>query len=265
MILVLAALVVTSGCETGDRAYEGMVRATDPDKTTLQTTVTWMNPQPRIRPVSGNQMVVYVRVKNSAGADMDLVGSVMQQIQGMGYRITTNIDEAQFTINADLRHFGEGSEKSYTPVVAGAAVGAGAGAVVGNNMGSGHTAEGAVAGAVIGGLIGNVAANRNKMREINLIVDVTIGERIEGGVQSARRSGTDDSTTHSAGVVTQGVRETGRSTSTSSETQSVNVKEEFLYHQNRVTASARRMNLTLLESQPVLTQKLSLAIANALP
>ncbi|MCH9023667.1 MAG: hypothetical protein IID32_13030, partial [Planctomycetes bacterium] len=64
--------LVMGGCSDMDRSYERMVVATDPDRARMRTGLKWMNPQPRIRPVSSDQMYVYCRVRNRSGADIDL-------------------------------------------------------------------------------------------------------------------------------------------------------------------------------------------------
>lgn len=265
LLIVGSALVSMAGCAAGDRAYEDITSVTDPDKTTLQTRLVWMSPLARIRPVSGDKMVVYCRVKNSAGADVNLRGAVLDEIQNAGYQLTSNIDEAQFVVTADLRHFGEGSQTSATPIVAGAALGAVAGGVIGHNVGSGHTGAGAVVGGLAGAALGDIAAKRNKMREISLIVDVTLGERIAGGVATSLHAEDRTTITHSGGLATSGGYEGGSSAGGSSEAQVVDMREDFLYHRNRVTASAKRMNLQLCQAEPVLKVKLARAVANALP
>lgn len=265
LLLVGTTFMSLFGCAAGDRFVEGTTRVTDPDKVRLQTKLTWANPQPRIRAVSGDKMVVYARVKNSAGADVSLRTAVEDALEDSGYELTRNIDEAQFIIRADLRHFGEGSETNIAPVAVGAGLGAVAGGVLGHNVGGGRTTEGALAGAAVGGLVGKVAANRNKIRTINLIVDVSIGERIGQKVSTRRRAGSETEVSHAGNISGGAGRETGRSSAGSSEEQAVELEEDFLYHENRVTVSATRMNLALGEAAPVLTRKLSLAVANALP
>jgi hypothetical protein len=265
ILLVAAALVVLNGCATMDSAYEKTVSVTDPDKTRLSTELTWLNPQPRIRPVSSDKMFVYCRVKNSSGSDIELRDAIQDEIEELGYRLTRDIDEAQFTIMADLRHFGEGSETSSTPLIAGAVIGGVGGGVIGHNVGTGNTGTGAVAGAVAGAVIGDIVAKRNKIRTINLIVDITIGERI-GKKVSTKRGSEEESYVEHAGDISAGAGlESGHSSSGSSDSQSVALEEDFLYHSNRATSSATRMNLTLDQAEGPLVRKLSQAVANALP
>ncbi len=268
-LMALSMVALISGCESIDRGYEGVVATTDPDRARLQTKVRWLNPQPRIRPVSADQMYVYSRMRNSAGADIDEFGfedGLNDALERHGYRLTRNIDEAQFILNADLRFLGDAADKRFDAVVGGAAVGAGAGAVIGHNVGKNNTGGGALIGAAAGALLGDIIANRNKQRIYTLVVDVSLGERIRGGVNTTRGTEAEENVRSSTGVTnTGGSYEAGSARSGSSESQSVQLQEDFLYHDNRVIASAERLNLTLPEAEPPLTDRLTRAIAGALP
>lgn len=160
------ALALFTGCQSMDRGYEGLVGMTDPDKVRLQTKVKWMNPQPRIRPVSADNRVVYCRVRNSAGADIDFYQAVKNELGSLGYELVPNIDEAQFYLSADVRYFGEGAMADRSAVVAMAGVGAVAGGIIGHQ--SDHTLEGAGIGGAAGALVGDIISKRNKIRQFNL-------------------------------------------------------------------------------------------------
>lgn len=268
--LVLLAVVsfLAAGCESIDRGYEKTVAATDPDRTRLDVKFKWINPQPRIRPVNEDQMYAYVRVRNSSGSDIDefaFEDAVLDALDRRRYRITRNIDEAQFILNADLRYLGDAADKKFDAVVGGAIVGGGAGAVIGNNVGNDNATGGAAIGAAVGALLGNVIANRNKQRIYTLVVDVNMGERIKGGVNTNRSTNDQQDVRMSAGANTGGSYEGGSQRGGSAENQQVSLTEDFLYHQNRAVASAERLNLTLAEAEPALTRRISRAVASALP
>jgi hypothetical protein len=214
-------------------------------------------------------MVVYCRVRNSSGSDVDISDAVRSEIEKLGYKMTNDVNQAQFTLEADVRYFGEGAKTDLGPVVLGGVAGGVTGGVIGHNVGSGSsssTAGGAVIGAAAGAALGSIVANRNKMRDINLVVDISIGERIQGQKVSTTRGSHDDvQVTHRDAYNKGGGTEGGDSSAGSSEAQQVTIEEDFLYHTNRVTASAQRMNLTLQQAAPVLTEKLAKAVANSLP
>jgi len=261
--IFLVSLVCLYGCEGIDRGYESWVKSTDPDRARLATELEWLNPQPRIQP--SNHNFVYCRVRNSSGADINLRHAVQDEIEASGFRLTRNLDEAQYIINADLRYFGESTDKTHDALVGGAVLGGVGGAVIGHQMGDGHAGEGALVGAAAGALLGNIIADRNKMRKISLIVDVRIGERIQGGVVTNRGGQSKSDLGSSNAMGTTGGRESGSSSTGFNESQSVQLSDDFLYHENRVIAWAERLNLAAVEAEPVLTRRLSRAIASALP
>ena len=112
--LTIAAMALMSGCVTMDSAYEGATRTTNPDATKVQTDIRWTGRQPRIRPVPVEEKLVYFTARSSAGVDIDLTPAIENQLGQRGYRLTPNIDEAQFVLDADLRHFGEQRTRSNT-------------------------------------------------------------------------------------------------------------------------------------------------------
>jgi hypothetical protein len=266
LCLVFAWVVLLQGCRSADSAYVGVVGMTDPDKVKAEASLKWLNLQPRIRPVSADKMVVYLRVKNSSGSDIDVSDAVRLEVERLGYRITNDPRQAHFTVSADVRWFGEGASKELGPIAGGGVAGGVAGGVIGHNVGSGNTVGGAVAGAAAGAVLGNIVANRNKMRNINLVIDVVIGERIEGQkVVTGRSSNEESSVTHRDAVNKGSGAEGGQSSAGSSESQQVSVQEDFLYHENRLTASAQKLNLTLPEAAGVMGPRIAKAIAGVLP
>ena len=263
--VAIAAMALMAGCVTMDSAYEGATRTINPDAVKVQTDIRWTGRQPRIRPVSAEDKFVYFTARSSAGVDIDLTPAIEHQLEQRGYRLARNIDEAQFVLDADLRHFGEQRTRSNTGAVTGAILGGAAGGATGNNVKEFDRTTGAVGGAILGGVIGHVLDNRNKMVEIKLIVDVTIGERVPDGVS------TEETTPSGTGSVGRGsytgdkYGESGRYESESHKDQGVKVSDGFLYHNNQVVASARKMKLTMYEAEPLLIARLSRAIASALP
>jgi len=257
------AVIVGTGCATTDSMYRGTVRIINPDKMTLQGTVKWMNPMPNLRPVSPDKRVVYLRVRNVSGSPLpDLTPQIRAGFEQAGYRVTTNPDEAWYTVTIDLRYFGENRKlDAGGSMLAGAAFGALPGAIIGHNVGSGHTAEGAIIGAAVGAAVGKIMANRNKMVEYDLVIDVRIGERVQGGVKTVRKSSSDAAVTHTDVRGAEG----GRARAGSGEEQKVEVKEDFLFHENRLVAYAKRMALTPDEALPFLQQRLVAALSSVLP
>jgi len=243
MLLSISGIVFLIGCEGVDRTYESSVKSGDPDRVKIESGLAWQTPPPRIRDAATEaDMTVYLRVKDTGASGIDLKASIRSQVIAAGYNIVRNISAAQFVVRTDIRSISETAEKSNDAILSAALIGAGTGAVVGNQSGN-HASEGAAVGALVGVLVGDAIAKRNKDRKFALVVNVTIGERVVQGVATQRKG-------RSLGAETQSA---------------VNVVDDFLYHDNTVVVTAKRLNLTLDEALPSLSTRLSRAISAALP
>lgn len=268
LCLPLIAVVLT-GCASMDSAYRGTTGIVNPDKVRLQTNLEWLTPPTSmgLRMPAGTYPTVFYRYRNTAGLHVPgLHERIIGSLTAAGYNVTNDPEQAHFILTTDVRYFGETREKDGTgALLTGAALGGVTGAVVGHNVGSGYGREGAVAGAVLGAAVGNVMANRNKMVEIALAVDVRIGERVNGNVETTRRTQTSGDVGQAAAIRMASGSETGHSSGESREDQALRVQDQFLYHNNRVVVSGRKMALTPEEALPVLSDRLSLALSSVLP
>ena len=156
----------------------------DPEAAELKTNLKQLNPRANIRPAIKKDMLVYVRYRNSSGSVLDVKDAVFNEIKDSGYRIVDDMDQAQYVMIADLRYVGKKSHDTYGHTVFGALLGAVAGAVIGHQVGGGTTEKviGGGLGAVLGGLAGKAIDNRNRIVTVDMVVDIRIGERIQGGV-----------------------------------------------------------------------------------
>jgi len=254
--------IAGSGCQTMTGLY-------DPDKVTLQTEMEWLTPPLNmgLRDVSHKDKIVYLRLRNSSGSPVEgLYEKVAAKLAQAGYQVTQNVDEAHFSLVTDVRYFGETREKDgHKGLLTGAALGGIGGAVVGHNVGSGNRDKGALGGAVAGGLIGDALARRNKIITYSLAIDIRIGEKMENGVTTTRTASVGGQVSGDAAAAMGRRTERARDKAGSSQEQRVEVEEEFLYHNNRIVASAKKMNLTVDEAMPVVTGRVSTAIASVLP
>ncbi len=259
----IAALLLATGCATMDAAYVGTVKAVDPDQVKLSQGTRWLNPHPNFRLVNQDKMVVYVRVRDSAGSGLDISRDVRMALEDLGYRITRNIDDAQYILSIDIRYYGENANNDGGRATLTAGVG---GAIVGGVVGhqSGRAGEGAAIGGLATGLLFNTLANRNKVREFDVVVDTRVGERIKGGVQTTRRSSDQSSVRHS-GSTNRGGMDSGSASGGTEETQTAYIEEDFLYSQNRLVAHVSKLNLQPEEAAPVLQKRLIRALSNILP
>ena len=272
VFLAGAVALAAVGCSTMDSAYQGGTKMSNPDKMTLHSQVKWMNPMPNLRIPPATQRAVYVRIKNSSGSPMDMA-YVNAQVKGsfaaQGYRLTMDPGEAFFVVQGDVRFFGEASTKDGTVgTVGGAIVGGVAGGIAGHAIGGNNTGTvvGAAGGALLVGWLMDVLAERNKMVEYDLVVDLRIGERIPGTKVRTQRSGNEGAETgHSAAFSAGGNSEYGSSSAESGEKQQVDMQDDFLYNKNAMSAAAVKMRLTPEEAFPVLAQKIAVSLGEVLP
>ncbi|MFQ5509539.1 MAG: complement resistance protein TraT [Leptospirillia bacterium] len=262
--LATFGLLFASGCATLDKAYVGTVGAVDPDKVKLKQATRWLNPQPNFRMVSQDKMVVFLRVRNSSGSELDIRRDVQFALEDLGYQVTRNPDEAQYVMNLDIRYYGENARADGGKATLAAGVG---GAVVGGIIGhqSRHGGSGAAVGAIAAGMLFDVAAQRNKIREFDVVVDTRIGERVKGGVQTTRKSSDASAVGHAGSSRGGSGYEGGVAVGGTEETQSAVFEEDFLYSQNRLLVYTSKMNLTPEEAAPVLEDRLIRALSNILP
>lgn len=241
----------------------------DPDAAVLKSSIKQLKPRAKLRPASPNDMKIYVRYRNSSGEDLDIRDKVFDEIKKSNYTITQNIDEANYVLIADLRYVGLKAKEGYGHAIFGALLGAVAGAVLGDKIGAGGTNEqivGGGLGALLGGAAGKAIDNRNKIITVDMVVDLSIGERIKGGINTKRSSSTNQATSQAARSKTQeGSNESGSSSTKYSESTEFEQKEDFFYHENRFIATAKKLGLTYEEASSSLSGKMSRAIANSLP
>ncbi|OGV63630.1 MAG: hypothetical protein A3K19_29520 [Lentisphaerae bacterium RIFOXYB12_FULL_65_16] len=270
-LLGAVAMLTLSGCAMMDSMYQGTTKMVHPSKMQLKSDVKWMKPQPPLREVSGNDMSVYLRLRNTSAspAPVDVLqAKVRTGLQAAGYRVVDDKDQAHFSMNVDVRAYGENENVDYgAGVLAGAVIGGVGGAVAGHAIRQTGTSTGlgAAAGAAVVGGAAAILANRNPMVEIDLVVDLRIGERIQGGAQTTRQTEGNQTVNQVQSATVAGGHEGGASKGGSSERQQVEVREDFLYHENRLVAHAVKMRLTPEEALPVLTDKMSAALSSVLP
>ncbi len=237
----------------------------------IQTKSEWLNPSPHIRPVSDKDKLVYLSIRNTSGSDIDARAAIKQKVQELGYRITGDLDTAKFILMADVRYMGEKSEKGYGNTVGGAVIGGVSGAVLGNTLSKKNkgrnTAIGAVGGAGLGALVGNIVDGHNQVVTYDLVCDIRIGERIDGGVKTEVRGSADRGLKQNAnfGRSSGTGTENGSSRSNTRVSTKFTREEGFYYHEARLVCSATKINLTEVEASNPLELRLSRTVGQVLP
>ena len=258
---VLLAISGLTGCTTLDSVYQGTVGMTDPDSVKLRGDVEWLNPQPDVR--FSDDMTVYLRVRNSSGSDFpisQLRSQVADEIESAGYELVRRPGQAHYVLRVNVRGYGENAAAESS---------SGTGAAIGGLIGYGvssnddYKAAAGVGGAVLGEVVTNVLRNRNKQVRIDLVTDLTVGERVKGGVKTTRTTG--GSQKLLGQQADRSGNNSGNSRNQSGERQVVEITEDFLNHENRLVASAERMKLTPEEALDFLLNKMVGAISGILP
>lgn len=258
-IFILAFLMGLSSCSTMDSIYQGAVKLTDPDKLKIQGNVRWVNPQPKVE--YNDDATVFLRIRNSSGTDFpvnDMIHKVRESLTNAGYQLTKKRNDAHFSLMLNIRAFGENAATKSISAGEAALAGAAIGDVLFNDD-TGILATSA-ASAITASLF-----NRNKMIRVELVTDMVLGERIEGGVNTKRQSRTDDSSSSKTNRYATGSSNYGRSSGSSYSSQRVDTREDFLNHQNRLIAHAEKMQLSSEEAFKFLIDKMSIAIGGVLP
>lgn len=241
----------------------------NPELKQLKTKSEWLNPSPHVRPVSDSDKKVYVSVRNTSGSDMDIRSDVKSKLRELGYQVTGDLKEANFILMADLRYFGVKSEKGYANTIGGAVIGGATGAVIGSSVSKGDRTKGAVVGgiggAALGGLIGNMVDGSNKVNTLDIVVDLRIGEKIAGGVNTKVSGKSNRGLNQSAKAASGSGHNAGKSSSGSNESVSFTREEDFYYHEARLVCSATKINLTEDEARDPLQKRLSNTIGQILP
>ena len=259
---VIFATWLITGCAMFDSAYQGVVGLTDPDTVKLQGAVEWLNPQPDLR--LSDDMTLYLRIRNSSGSDFPIDSLRTQTaaaMQAAGYQLVRQPKQAHYVMRVNVRGYGENAAKALS-----SATGAAIGGLIGYGVSSNDeykTAAG-VGGAILGEMVTNVMRNRNKQVRIDLVSDIIVGERVEGGVTTTRTTGGSQQL-HSADQQASKLYNAGSSKTQSTETQVVKTIEDFLNHENRLIASAERMKLTPPEALDFFLAKMVNAISGVLP
>ncbi|HKM19369.1 MAG TPA: complement resistance protein TraT [Aliarcobacter sp.] len=232
--------------------------------TQLQTSVK-MSQSVFIDPVKKELKTVFISSKNTSGQPINLEQSLSNELQGKGYKVVDDPDEATYILMVNVLYCDKKQENN----VAGAALGAGAiGAGVSgyNHGGAGQAIGVGLGAAVIGGLIGK--ATEDTIYQMQ--VDILIKERTKGSVltqnstvaaQANVRDSKKSGFVNSFGGDVRNTNATGQINSNIANDKTQYYEEERKEHKTLMLAEATKMNLTLQEATPILEKQISNQIA----
>ncbi|MBF0286979.1 MAG: complement resistance protein TraT [SAR324 cluster bacterium] len=223
--------LISSGCAGINKAM---------DNSDMTTTLKMSN-SVFLEPVAPEKQIAWIRIRNTTDQehiDADLIRSkIVRKLQGKGYRITDNPQNAQFRIDANIL-FADLATKSLT---ADFATLGGFGGILGGSDGNWKTqVGGGLAGAAIGAAIGSMI----KVNNYAMVIDIQLSEKVEGGVHTE----------------IEGRLSSGQAGGVYKE-QNMNRTEDFFHHKTRIAATAKQVNLKFEEAVPVLVEKISNSIA----
>lgn len=127
-------------------------------------------------PVSDDQKIIYVKIRNTTGVDgLGIEDSIKTSLIKNGYVIITNPNRANFILQANILQAGQNTdEKSLLENFADAVVPGIIGGVIGKNAG-GDT--GAVIGATAGATVGFMSSSLVQDVTYSLITDIEVKQR----------------------------------------------------------------------------------------
>lgn len=188
-----------------------------------------------LEPVSPDKKVIYVRIRNTSDKAFDIKQGVLQNLTASGYRVTSNPDEANFMLQANVLQVGKADIRSVNNAVeagfGGATLGAGIAVASGADR-SRNVAVGGLLGAAIG-VVGDALVDDVLY---SAITDVEVRERPRAGERIVQRQ-TTNATQGSATTLSQNVS---------------GGQVDWKIYRTRVASTANQVNLEFVEAKPAL-------------
>lgn len=198
-------------------------------------------------PVKAADRTIVVQIRNTSDKpDFDIQNEIASALQGKGYRVVDDPDQARFILQANILQVGKtdktAAERAFGSGYGGVLDGAAAGMMAGY---AGGIRGGGMAGAgLIGALAGTVLDAAVKDVYFSVITDVQIQERMRKGKKAQ---------IDSAHRLKQG---TSGDTSVTYQDDS-----DFRAYQTRILSMANKVNLEFEEAQPALKTGLTRSIS----
>ena len=216
-----------------------------------------------LSPPEVDNPLVYVRVRNTSGKDIDLDGVVAEKLRSLGYELTRNANKATYILQANLlfadevsaaelakideTKYGFSIARTAAGLLVGAGVGAGAGALLGDGDVTGEVIAGGLVGGAVGA-IGEALSQRERSRRLaakqwikyfSLVVDIQLKERAAGEVRIEGSSGM--SSSQDLGHKSELGDNMGRSESSYGrrETQTYSETSQWKSYQTRIIGKAK--------------------------
>lgn len=237
--------ILLSGCATAE----------------LQTS-TKMTQSVFITPVAKDKRTIFINMKNTSGANINLENTMAQELGAKGYMLVDDPDAATYILMTNVLFCNKKSENN---VGRGAVMGGMAGAI-GN---SGSNGRSMAAAGLTGMVVGGVLAKATEDTIYQMQVDIVIREKAKGKVQSTTgnvagqasiRDGQKAGFINSFGGNIRNNDASGQLSSNSINSNAQVYETDFIEHKTMMFAEATKMNLTLDEATPILEKKIATQI-----
>ena len=191
-----------------------------------------------LEPVRPDKRIVFVSVRNTSDKDLNIKSRIKNRLRDSGYQITSDPDQAQFMLQANILKVGKDDQKSSDSYIEAGFSGAALGNAVSSSSDSGK-------GIVLGALVGVVADSFVDDTLFTMVTDLQVRERPRSNESVTQQQNT-NSTQGEDTSVTQ-----------ISETAQVDWKT---YH-TRIVSTANQSNLEFEEALPALEEGLVRSIS----
>jgi Enterobacterial TraT complement resistance protein len=259
------ATVVLCGGLAGCRATGDML---GDERAQPQSSFQWVV-QPDVR-MPEPTAKFYVRYIDGAGSGIDLTDVIRGAVTARGYALTNSPKEADYQFIATLRHFDKAREfrgANQLGVDSLLIVGPLTGAAIGYSIGD--SAEERIVGVGVGLGVGAVAEaaarNFSKVNEWDLVLDLEIGEKIDGGFTERNKARNASESTASTAIGVNATGYGGSNASSNEQTADFERAATHLRNKSRLLVAAYQMTMTREEARAEIMRRLPEVMRAAVP
>jgi hypothetical protein len=223
--------------------------------------IVWNAPMEDLTPPGPERRTVYVTYRDMSGEDIQLREHIREIVRNQGWIVTSDSDAADYHLRTTLRFFGENL--------------AGDGGHSASNALGGiyrHPLHDPLATRVSGaervqrdGFVRSIQQNFSRSVEWNMIVDVVLAQRFEGGVVTDVAGSRERQLNTGAQMNTGGGHNSGSQTDRNETRQSAQRVDDHMQFAGRLTAWAAQWSMDKDEARQILEPRLIRALSNAVP
>ncbi|MDX9795948.1 MAG: complement resistance protein TraT [Arcobacteraceae bacterium] len=238
-VLIISSLIIM-GVFSGCGALHTAIKKKDLD---VQTK---MSDSIFLEPVAPDKQIVYVRVRNTTDKEINIEEEVKQIFENNRFRVTTNPEEAEFMVQANMLQIGKSDLTSATRALESGFGGVVAG--IGVAAASGASGKGYAAGGLIGGLVASVADALVDDTFYTMITDVEIRQRPSFG-ESIEQNQIANAQQGNSSTINQNIQ---------------NTNSQWKIYRTRIVSTANKVNLKFEEAEPELIKGLTRSLTGVL-